>query len=356
MSSGNEKEPRTVAVRVAGNLISQHEAFIHSEKANQIAPRTGRWRIPIATEVAVRAIQLERLKSAFTIQYDFHEGRFRRFDILVDTKTGDFYAFNDRNPGKTIAQVLLDRARELIGSCDRPLALVGFPWSAKTTAEAVKRIATNVQALLPEIAKDYLVTADGRVLSSASAPVWYISPCAEGSLVNTSCEVSRNAQDLAYCFDHDDEDSVTAFVEFIDSQRGRESKILTISQEVTENIPGILPRDSYRSFAVAAIKELRASLADEVLPKNVRTALDEIEKMSGRPGHKEALRIIDLIDEVHSFATDKGIHPRMDYNTGLPLIELAKIRASILAGNRPHFKEPRDRPIVVHGREVHLRR
>lgn len=127
-------------VKIKGTIVAEHGGFLHPDEKG-LVPRDGQWRILVNTEIALPRI--ENLKPAMTLVYEFEDGEKRAIPIYSNDRPDEFYSPEgiDR---ESIAKIILERAEDLVGNCDKPKALRGFPWDCRTTAEAVARIAANV--------------------------------------------------------------------------------------------------------------------------------------------------------------------------------------------------------------------
>ncbi|MBY3433060.1 hypothetical protein HFN89_02555 [Rhizobium laguerreae] len=322
-------------VKIKGTIVAAHEEFFHPDEEG-LVPRTGQWRIPVNTEVVLA--RQENLKAAMTLVYEFEDGTKRAIPIYSSDRPGEYYSPEGINR-ESLAKLILERAGGFVGSCDKPKALRGFPWDCKTTRDAVAKISANVEKMLPSVAAEFSVTSNGANLRQVFPPVWFVSACAKGSLINLECDELKTAQDWARSFDFDDLDGVREFVEFLDSQRGQRSDLSNVqSQHVTEHFQGSHPRDAFRKFMVSLAKELSVSLVNETVPKPILNQIEAITKVSGRPTAAEAESLMDSLAAIARYLEDAGIGARSDYHADASLVEIAIARASILAGNSPRFK------------------
>ena len=239
----------------------------------------------------------------------------------------------DAKPEDHVRDAVLADADDLIGGCDEPAALSGIRWDMLSPKEARERVARNVEARLPRIVSRHRIVTDGRAARQVCPPVWFVSACHGGSLVNLETDV-HDLEGLARSFDHDELEHARAFADILDSRDGRaiERGRTAMQPCVREHTLGGLPRDTLRRFLVALSARVRTDLDGDLVTEDIRAALD-IFGCAG-PGRDDILQepVLDAIIVVREGLHALGMTPPLDYSSSYSLIDMAIIRVALGMG------------------------
>jgi len=323
-----------IVIRLDDVLVSRHEDMWSVDPQATVRPKDGIWRIPVLMDAHVPVVPEARLKLAATRV--FRDEDFRREDrIYHDEASGAFYEITE--PEDAVGEIrdaILNEAEGLIGADDEPPAFVGFPWRETTAIGATKRIARNVGNLLPGIIAKHAISDRGRVLTRTTVPQYFVSDLRDGSMANLETNMNSLA-DLVRSFDFDDLDGVRRFVFVLDRIRKRKGQDpFQLSQSVVEHIPDFLPRDSFHRMIMGILRMIGPKIKEGFggqIPPEMRRPFEGLYACMLRPNKEQAAWVLNSLLKVDEYRKKLGIECERDYGTGMTLIEMAIIRARLIA-------------------------
>jgi hypothetical protein len=322
-------------IKVKGTMKVDHGLSLVDLKGSKAAPKT--WQIPINKVLEFPVV--EKLRLAMTLIYRFDDGYERKIPIYADAAGGGYYSpegFNNSSAG-LVAKVI-DDAKGLVGLCDSPQALRGFPWGCETASEAKEIITRNVDKLLPRIAAKYAVGEDGTAMRKVVAPVWLVQITPKQAWAALEESDLATAHDYARAFDPQDRDGVKAYISYIRSALGYQPAECSFFEcEVVSHFEGATPDNAYKLFVQKLVGELRAALINEPIPQNIAAQLDALTTISAKPEGAEAEEIAAKLEVIDAFAKSMRANMWTDRYTGISLVEIARVRALILAGHTPIY-------------------
>lgn len=296
-----------------------------------LRPRDGIWEIPVDSVVHVPIVSPNELEHIATVTMRFPG--VRREDEIYRAPCGTLFVERyDEDPAAALADSILSEADQLVGSCDEPAGLQGFPWAETTAEAATARIAQNVEKALPNIASRYRVCSDGRVFRKVDHYGLFLVASRDGSYLSYSDDEETEVSGCL--FDLDELQELRAISALIDARLGREVGDPARGEPIVvrEHVPGALPRRAFSNLLGFVAKEIGDILTGRI-PPDVGLALRTLRTCKGRPDADEH-EAIGMALEVLNGWIPSGHRP-IDPDSGVDLIWIAQKRNALLAARKP---------------------